>query len=56
MTLEELQNNIQSEIADLLVDMFERVVRNFRNRLNQYIAKEGDFHEIFLKRKTKSLM
>lgn len=40
-TLEALQNNIRTEIANIPRDMLERVERNFRIRLNQCINNEG---------------
>jgi transposase-like protein len=40
-TLEDLQNNIRTEIANIPVNMLERVDQNFRNRLNQCIDNGG---------------
>ena len=40
-TLAHLKTNIRNAIAEILVDMLQRVARNFRNRLNQYIDNGG---------------
>ena len=40
-TLEDLQNNIRTQIVNIPRDMLERVERNFRIRLNQCIDNEG---------------
>ena len=40
-TLEHLQNNIKTEIANIPVDMLEKVDKSFRNRLHQCINNGG---------------
>lgn len=40
-TLDDLRNNIRAEIANIPVNMLERVTQNFRRRLNQCIDNGG---------------
>lgn len=40
-TLDDLRNNIRAVIDNIPVDMLERVIQNFRNRLNQCIDNGG---------------
>ena len=40
-TLEDLQNAIRTEIANIPLSMLERVDQSFQNRLNQFIDNGG---------------
>jgi len=42
-TLEELKTRIREEIAAIPVDMCQKAVENFRNRLHQCIAAGGHY-------------